>query len=209
MKYLILILNVIGLLILCSVTTLWLPSALPVQRPLPDTAPVDTKLADQKALEETRHALATLEQLNLDIGPASAAIGGESNESSTAHLIAQPAMGQTAMVNTRTDETETTILTPSHHLTLLLETQSGRSAVIDDRLVHEGDRLPGGNQILKLARDHVVIKGPQGRKTLRLPLEQLRIGKITVATDAISLSGNLPLTGSIAVPPLIPAGNQP
>ena len=46
-----------------------------------------------------------------------------------------------------------------------------RLAIIDDRLVEAGDALPGGGRVVQVARDHVVVAGPDGVRR-RIPLNQ-------------------------------------
>lgn len=46
-----------------------------------------------------------------------------------------------------------------------------RLAIVDDRLVEAGDVLAGGGRLVQVARDHVVVLGPDGVRR-RVPLNR-------------------------------------
>lgn len=210
MKYAILLLNAVGVLILGTALSLLLRPMSHARIPPLGEASSSSQAADQKALEETRQTLFTLEQLKLGMGHPLAA------EATTATLIAQPAPGNSAL-DGRARASGTAAAQPEapplRRLTLLLETQEGRSAIIDGQLVRRGDHLPGDERVLELAADHAVISDKQGRKTLTLPLDQMRVGKVSSnplagikGSNAAAMNAMNTLT---LVPPLKPAGSPP
>lgn len=65
---------------------------------------------------------------------------------------------------------------PQRDVTMLLQGDAGPLAMIDDRLVGVGARLPGGGRVLSIGRDQVLVRETQGRQTLSVPIDRLRVG---------------------------------
>ena len=56
-------------------------------------------------------------------------------------------------------------------MSAIMISEDRRVAIIDDRLVEAGDALDGGGRVLSVARDHVVVAGPDGVRR-RIALNQ-------------------------------------
>ncbi|MBV8619548.1 MAG: hypothetical protein JOY84_11850 [Curvibacter sp.] len=163
MKYAALCLNTLALILLAwglygiaGLVGARLPSSrLPAVelRPLPDKA-----LADQKQVNSTLDTLAQFADRQ--------AFAREANEMT---LLAVPPLGTPGAGGPSM---------PRREVTLLARTSDGEIAVVDGRLVRKGARLADGGRLSRLTEDSVVVTEKQGRQTLSLPLEQLRVGTL-------------------------------
>lgn len=51
---------------------------------------------------------------------------------------------------------------PRWRVSAIMISEDRRIAIVDDRLVEQGASLPGGGRVVAIARDHVVVQGPDG-----------------------------------------------
>lgn len=168
MKYAALWLNTLALaLVFWGLYGIWglvgarLPaSALPAAelRPLPDKA-----LAEQKQVSATLDTLAQFADRQ--------AFAREANEMT---LLALPPLGAPGAGGPTM---------PHREVTVLARSGEDELAVVDGQLVRRGARLREGGRVSRLQDDRVVVTEKQGRQTLSLPLEQLRVGTLR-APDA-------------------------
>jgi len=70
---------------------------------------------------------------------------------------------------------------PPRSVTVLLQSNGEHVAVVDDRLVRQGGRLSGGGRVVKVGRDQVQVRESNGRQTLSVPVERLRVGTLRSA----------------------------
>ena len=122
-------------------------------RPLPDKA-----LADQKQVSATLDTLAQFSDRQ--------AFAREANEMT---LLALPPLGAPGAGGPTM---------PVREVTLLAHTSDGDLAVVDGLLVRKGARLSDGGRLSRLNDDSVVVSEKQGRQTLRLQVQQLRVGTL-------------------------------
>lgn len=69
---------------------------------------------------------------------------------------------------------------PPPRLTAILMSGSRRLAVIDERVVYEGD-LFNGERIVRISADRVILRGSEGRRILRVPQPQTQIKSKTAS----------------------------
>lgn len=160
MKYAVVLLNAIGVLVLgWAFFVLTRSVAPPLKAPLPVPATADAN--SDKEREAAQHTLAAIEKLGREMTSASNKDAGTliALPSATGGVIGRPEL-------------------PQRELTLLLEAQGDRRAVIDGRLVRAGDRLPAGGRVLRLRTSQVTLAEKQGRQTLDMPVAQIRVGSV-------------------------------
>jgi hypothetical protein len=192
MKYAAILLNVIGLLALGLVASLLLrpvSSGSSLYSFSRDEAKVVTG-SDEAALGAAKTALATLERLHQ----------GMTGDPALQSLSTAPSLIDFVPAAIPVDASALagpTNRTAQHQLTLLLETDQGRRAMVDGRLVSAGDKLPDGTRIVALHADHVEIKDPgAGPQVLRMQLDHLRVGSVGRPMILASPNSPLPAAGT-------------
>ena len=63
--------------------------------------------------------------------------------------------------------------------------------MLDGRVVRVGSRLSGGGRVIKVSNEAMVIAERKGRRTLKMPLRQLRVGNLGLA-DYNDVAGVVP-----------------
>ena len=101
-----------------------------------------------------------------------------------AALIAQPAPGMPGAV---------AAAMPTRTVTLLAKHSEGYTAVVDGALVRVGARLSHGGRVLAIADDHITIAEVNGKQTLTVAVDSLRVGTLqTRGTDGGRQGGFAP-----------------
>lgn len=193
MKYFVLALNAAGVLILGIVASLLLQPAR-LSRPLPPASTATATVQDDpKALTEAQQALVTLAQLKTHMAQTLPA--DRENQTLLAHAVSNRQLPTDRAAAPTADEANA----PQHQLSVLLDADDGRSAIIDGRLVRPGARLADGSHVSKLGADYAIVRTARGSQTLNLPLRRLRLGNVTHGP-----AKTVPATteGLLLVPPL-------
>ena len=171
MKYAALFLNVLGLLILGWMFSILTQKSLTHRLPprLEET-PVTQVSTTQKDVDTAQSLLSMADHLSREMHPPTLISLGP--------VIAQP-----VAASGNSDR----YIPPQRVLSLLLEGKDGPRATIDGQLVREGDALPHAGRVTRIEPDRVIITEAHGKQTLRVPVEQIRIGSLyTKRTPALN-----------------------
>lgn len=71
-----------------------------------------------------------------------------------------------------------------YHLSLVYYGNDYRRAVIDDRMLAEGDHMPSGGRVVAIHEDRVLVRDRNGPHTLVLPSAKLRVGSVRTVVPA-------------------------
>ena len=179
MKYAALMLNSLALaLLLWGLLSLrgllGAPARLPVA-PSVELKPLSAQFqSDQKKLVEVQQSIAQFQrQLNQPADPMT---------SNLTALLALPPSGAPGAASPNW---------PQRSLTVLAQSGDDHFAMLDGRVVRVGSRLSGGGRVIKVSNEAVVIAERKGRRTLKMPLRQLRVGSLGLA-DYNDVAGVVP-----------------
>ncbi len=166
MKYAALLLNALALMLLgwglFALYGLLTPRAPVARVPMVELgSPPPRAATDRKQVAATLDAIAQINQRMHTLAPVS-----------DRPLVAVPALG--------TPGAEGPTM-PQRSVTMLMRQGDGYVAMVDDRLVRQGDRLDGGGRVLKIDRSQVVVRETSGRQTLTIPVDRLRVGTLRSA----------------------------
>jgi hypothetical protein len=67
---------------------------------------------------------------------------------------------------------------PARNVTMLIQSNGVRTAMIDNQLVRSGAALVGGGRVTSISADRVQVREANGSQTLRLPVDRLRVGTL-------------------------------
>ena len=138
-------------------------------------------------------------QEQTDIFAALKAISGlaakrqSAGSASTLPLVALPAPGAPGSDGP---------LIPTRQVTLMVRSGDEALAVVDGDMVREGQRLVGGGRVRRIGDGVVTIVEANGRQTLNVPLDTLRVG-------TLHLPGGRTPNLSVQVPPPSPSAGYP
>lgn len=92
-------------------------------------------------------------------------------------------------------------LIPTRRVTLLLRSGTEAMAVVDGTMVKEGQRLAGGGRVRKIGDGGVLLSETNGRQTLGVPLDTLRVGTLhRPNSKAPDLAVQVPRSSLVALP---------
>jgi hypothetical protein len=167
-KYAALLLNTLALGLLAwalaGVTSVVGGRSAPSRMPM-----VEVKPLPDKDVQEQASIMTALQAIN-----SLRTRGDQTSSYSTAGLIAQPAPGAPG-----TDGP----LLPERKVTMVMHSADGAVAVVDGHLVRSGQRLGDGGRIGAIREDRLVVAEKNGRQTMKLPVDGLRVGTLR-ATNA-------------------------
>jgi hypothetical protein len=138
--------------------------------PLPRIAAVELRstagkpVADEAQVAATLHTIEQFAQRR-DYGPHD--------------LVALPAPGIVTAAGTRMAAKGPSM--PNRELTVRMQSDDGQLAVIDGQLVRKGSILPEGGKVLYLEPGAVVVQERNGRQTLTVPVDSMRVGTLRAA----------------------------
>lgn len=132
-------------------------------------------LADIEALKKDLQRTATIREQLSQFTLLSA------NPVNVDALIAQPIVPVAVEPTTTGSEVyEVKPQFPDRHLSVVYRTSGYRRAVIDGQIVGAGSRLPNGGKVVQIGADKVVMREQEGTRTLQMPIDQMRIGSVSV-----------------------------
>lgn len=131
--------------------------------------PVAAPKADQRgeAVSDVLREAADVERLAASIESLAAALATEPPGRSPVHEVLPDGSG-----------TATESALPQRDLAVIYLTPDYRRAVVDGRLVAEGDRLPEGGKVRRITEAGVLVDERRGRQTLRVEHERLIVGSV-------------------------------
>lgn len=166
MKYAALLLNTLALGLLAwalaGLTSVMGGRSAPSRMPV-----VEVKPLPEKDVQEQAAIMTALQAIN-----SLRTRGDQASSYSIAGLIAQPVPGAPG-----TDGP----LLPERKVTMVMHSAEGAVAVVDGRLVRSGQRIGDGGRIGAIREDKLVVTEKNGRQTMKLPIDGLRVGTLRAA----------------------------
>lgn len=164
---------------------------------------VEVKPLPEKDVQEQASIMTALQAIN-----SLSARGAQSPSYSQMALITQPAPGAPGSDGP---------LMPERKVTMLMHSADGATAVVDGKLVRSGQRIAEGGRIGSIREDKLVVSEKNGRQTMSLPMDSLRVGTLraantpvpVLADQVISPHAMAPVRAPAPAPVVAPAGVKP
>lgn len=158
---------------------------------------VEVKPLPEKDVQEQASIMTALNAIN-----SLAARGAQAPSYNQMALIAQPAPGAPGSDGP---------LMPERRVTMLMHSADGATAVVDGRLVRSGQRIAEGGRIGAIREDKLVVTEKNGRQTMSLPMDRLRVGTLRASDAPVPVLADQVVSPRVAalVPVAVPAGAKP